>query len=316
MNKGRPLGRNGPLSMNEGRLSEDEGPFWDSHRIGSSTHVWRTGQASPSGAAARVAGRVERNRSARKWCAGWAAGYSRASMNKAKVALRYFPVLGRAQAIRHALWDAGVDFDDWRVTIADWPEHRETRAIAGPHRSLPTLTWDAALVSETLPIASFVARRLGQCDSLDDEAVAAREAICSACYLDVVARLADVIRADVTYGGDLRRSLAAVAPRTLQKLGFVDRQIPESGWIGGDQPVVADFFATEAFEVVRYVLGPARDSLLGERFPRLDARARSMRSRPKLATAWRDRPQRFTARPDEDVVIAQLRAVDLSSAGL
>jgi glutathione S-transferase len=237
-------------------------------------------------------------------------------MNKAKVALRYFPVLGRAQAIRHALWDAGVDFEDWRVTVADWPGHRENPAIAGPHRGLPTLTWDTALVSETLPIASFVARRLGQCEGMDEEAVAAREAICSCCYLDVLVRFADVIRADVTYGGDLGRSLATVAPRILQKLGFVDRQIPENGWIGGDQPVVADFFATEAFEVARYVLGPARDSVLVERLPRLGARATSIRSRPKLAAAWRERPQRFTARADEDVVIARLRAVDLSPAGL
>jgi glutathione S-transferase len=237
-------------------------------------------------------------------------------MNKAKVALRYFPVLGRAQAIRHALWDAGVDFEDLRVTVADWSAHRENPAIAGPHRSLPTLTWDTALVAETLPIANFIARRLGQCEGMDEEAIAAREAICSSCYLDVVTRFSDVIRADVTYGGDLGRSLATLAPRILQKIGFVDRQIPENGWLGGDEPVVADFFATEAFEVTRYVLGPARDSVLIERFPRLGARARSMRSRPKLAAAWRDRPQRFTARGDEDVVIAQLRAVDLSSAGL
>jgi glutathione S-transferase len=237
-------------------------------------------------------------------------------MNKAKVVLRYFPVLGRAQAIRHALCDADVDFEDWRVTAAEWPGHRENPAIAGPHRSLPTLTWDTALVSETLPIANFVARRLGQCDGVDEEAIAAREAIGSCCYLDVLGRFVDVIRADLTYGGDPGRSLATVVPRILQKMGFVDRQIPENGWLGGDQPVVADFFATEAFEVARHVLGPARDGVLFERLPRLAARARSMRSRPKLAAAWRERPQRFTGRADEDVVIAQLRAVDLSSAGL
>jgi glutathione S-transferase len=244
------------------------------------------------------------------------AGYPRALMNNAQVALRYFPVLGRAQAIRHALWDAGVDFEDCRVTLADWPGHREDPGIAGPHRGLPTLTWDTALVSETLPIASFVARRLGQCEGMDEGAVAARESICSCCYLDVLVRFVEVIRADVLYGGDPGRSLGTLAPRILQKIGSVDRQIPENGWIGGDQPVVADFFATEAFEVARYVLGPDRDGALVERFPRLSARARSMRSRPRLAAAWSQRPQRFTARADEDVVVAHLHTVDLSAVGL
>jgi glutathione S-transferase len=234
-------------------------------------------------------------------------------MNKAKVTLRYFSVLGRAQALRHALWDAGVDFEDWRVT--DWSTQRENPAVGGPYRSLPTLTWDTVLVAEGLPIASFLARRLGHCDGIDEGVIAAREAICSCCYLDVMMRFADLVRADMTYGGDLGRALATVAPRILQKMGFVDRQIPDRGWIGGDQPVVADFFAAEAFEAARYVLGPARERVLVERFPRLSACAQSMRSRPTLAAAWRERPQRFTGRADEDVVLAQWRTVDLSSAG-
>ncbi|MDP9003014.1 MAG: hypothetical protein M3O46_23220 [Myxococcota bacterium] len=40
------------------------------------------------------------------------------------------------------------------------------------------------------------------------------------------------------------------ATRIMQKMDLVDAQIPETLWIGGDGPVVADFFATEAFEVM------------------------------------------------------------------
>jgi glutathione S-transferase len=237
-------------------------------------------------------------------------------MNQGQVILRYFPVRGRAQALRHALWDAGVDFEDWHVTLADWPAHRDDPAIGGPHHSLPTLTWGAALVSEALPIASFVARRLGQCDGVDEEVVARRDAIASCSYLDVVLRFADLIRADVTYAGDLGRSMATVAPRILQKMTFLDRQVPEEGWIGGGRPVVADFFVAEAFETARDILGPARDGALVARYPHLEALARSVRNRPRLAAAWRERPLRLTARPDEEVVVERLRAVDLSPAGL
>jgi glutathione S-transferase len=237
-------------------------------------------------------------------------------MSKGTVVLRYFSVRGRAQMIRHALCDAGVEFDDWRVSLADWPKHRDDRAVAGPYRALPTLAWDDARVSETLPIASFIAKRLGQCSALDDEEIAHRDAICSSCYLDFVRPFADVIRADVTFFGDIERSLAALAPRVLQKMKFIDELIPPSGWIGGDQPVVADFFAAEAFEVARYVLGAGRDRILNERFPRLGRMAESVRGRPNLAAAWRDRPARFTARPDEDVIVERLHAVDLSSLDL
>jgi hypothetical protein len=75
------------------------------------------------------------------------------------------------------------------------------------------------------------------------------------CYLDVIVRLSDVIRADVHYAGDPARSLLTLAPRILQKMTFVDRQIPQDGCLGGDRPVVADFFAAEAFDVARYVFG-------------------------------------------------------------
>jgi glutathione S-transferase len=238
-------------------------------------------------------------------------------MTGGRVVLRYFPVLGRAQALRHALADAGIAFEDVRVPPAEWAHVRQDPAFAGRYRALPTLSWGDATVSETLPIAFFLARHLGEYARLSDEAIAAREAACSSSYIDVILRLADVIYADLLYpGADPGRSFAAIASRIVQKLELLDAQMPHGAWIGGDTPAVADFFVIEAFESTRYFLGPARDARLRERLPRLGRLADALRERPRLFAAMKSRPARFTARPDEDRVIEALRAVDLGSAGL
>jgi glutathione S-transferase len=238
-------------------------------------------------------------------------------MTDARIVLRYFPVRGRAQPLRHSLLDAGVAFEDVRVPLADWAQYRQDPSLSGPYRSLPTLSWAGVVVAETLPIASFIARRLGQYDGSSDETIAHQEGLCSVCQLDVLHRLADIIRADLYFpGSDCGRAFAVFAPRILQKVDFLERQVPATGWIGGESPVVADFFVAETFELLRYVFGSTRDPALSDRFPRLAARARSVRERPRIGSALESRLPRFTARADEDRVLEQLHAVDLSSIGL
>ena len=78
-------------------------------------------------------------------------------MTSEAVVLRYFPVLGRAQSLRHALADRQIAFEDVRVARADWARVREDTAFSGLFRALPTLSWGNIQVSETLAIASFIA---------------------------------------------------------------------------------------------------------------------------------------------------------------
>jgi glutathione S-transferase len=237
-------------------------------------------------------------------------------MTDGPVVLRYFAVRGRAQALRHSLRDAGVAFEDVRVPTADWPRYREDPSIAGPYRSLPTLSWAGVVISEALPIASFIARRLGQCEDSSDDVIVRREGMCSMSYIDILQRLVDIIRADQLFpGADCGRAFANLAPRILQKVECLEKQIPVTGWVGGATPVVADFFVAEAFDVLRYVLGPRRGVALAERFPRLSALAGAVSERPRVA-AIDDRPARFTGRSDEDRVLEQIGATDLSSIGL
>jgi glutathione S-transferase len=228
------------------------------------------------------------------------------------IALRYFPVVGRAQPLRHALADAAVAFDDVRIPLSQWPERREDPGFAGPYRGLPTLSWGPAIVAETLPIASFLARRLGHYDGLDDAAVAGLEAVCSNCYIEVTLRTGELIWAELLYPGfDLASALPLHVGRMLEKLERLDTQAPDAGWFGSNQPVMADFFAAEAVEALRYVLGPARETAVRARLPRLVALAQRVQARPALATAWTSRPAQFTAHPEESAVVERLRAVAL-----
>jgi len=70
---------------------------------------------------------------------------------------------------------------------------------------------------------------------------------------------------------------------------------------------MADFFAAESVECLSYLLG--EPEALGQRLPRLVSLNRRLRERPALAAAFLARPARFTARPDEEAVIARLRAL-------
>lgn len=236
------------------------------------------------------------------------------------VVLRYFDAQGRAQPLRNALSDAGISFDDLRVTLATWPPHREDPGFGGLFAALPTLTWDGETVSETLSIASYIARQLGQYDGLAAVEIAKYEAVVSCAYLDVVRSLADVLWAPLLYPG---ADVATVTPRKLDwslgKLARLSTLLPDDSgapWLGGSRPVVADFFLGEAVEVTRYLLGPSRDGLLQQRIPRAFAHAERLRARSSLATAWGARPARFTANPEEPASVARIRGYDLTNIGL
>jgi glutathione S-transferase len=205
-----------------------------------------------------------------------------ADLSDARVVLRYFETRGRAQPLRHALAAGGVAFEDVRMSLAEWPSHKGDTTFAGSYGALPTLTWDGLLVAEALPIASFVARRLGHYRDLGDDAITRFEGVCSACYVDVMVRAGELLYADLLYpGADLTRTFTFLVGGMAAKLAGVE-SIPAPGaWVGGASPVVADFFAAEAFELMSYLLGPDRRPTLREA-PQAHDTCRS-RARPPRA---------------------------------
>jgi glutathione S-transferase len=233
------------------------------------------------------------------------------------VVLRYFACVGRAQPLRHALSDSAVPFSEVRVEREPWSENRDDPGYGGMFRSLPTLTWGNQTLSETLPIASFIAKKLGHYDGLYDFAIAQLEAVSSNCYLEGLVRVYDIITLESVYpGADLQRILPRMIMGLLDKLDPVDDVVPEMGWLGGERPALADYFAAEAYEAKRYLLGPARERWLKARLPSLAGLAERIKQRPAIAEAWKQRPATFTSNPNERAIIEKIRAVDLSSIGL
>lgn len=231
------------------------------------------------------------------------------------VTLRYFAVVGRGQPLRHALADAGVPFEDVRITLRDWPAVKDDMGQAGPYRALPALTWGDTTIAETLAIAGFLSRELGHYAGLTNTRIAELEGVASTAYLDVSGRFGEMIWSEVMHPGiDPRAAFARTLPRVAQKLASLDARTPP-GWFRGQEPGLADFFAAEAFETFRYVLGPEYEARVVARFPRLADLAARVRERPRLAAVFESRPACFTARPDEPDALAVRRKADLSSAG-
>lgn len=237
-------------------------------------------------------------------------------MQPPAVTLRYFSVLGRAQALRAALVDAGVAFEDRHVALAEWAALGTDPAFGGPYQGLPTLTWNEITLGEALPIASFLSRQLGEYEGCADAEIARREGISSNCYIEVLLRVGELIWAGAVYpGADPRRALAVYAPRVLHKLAAVEAQLT-GAWLCGPRPGLADFFAGESLAALRKLLGPERDARLRSQLPRLFEHSGALARRPNLERSPPPRPANFTSHPDEPAILALLTSADLEAVGL
>jgi glutathione S-transferase len=229
-----------------------------------------------------------------------------------QVILRYFSCRGRAQPLRDALSDAGVAFDD--VQITDWRARPQPPEIAGLFGSLPTLTWGDVDACETLPMARLIGERLGHTRGLSERRVVELEAACSAMLTDVLVPIAHAIWSDLLFpGSDAKGVTARQSPRWRSKLARAAALLPrDRPFLGGEAPVIADFFLFEAFDTLGMLLGPALAPRLERELPRLTRLARDLLARPRVASVYAARPPRFTGRPDEPQVLARLHAGDPS----
>jgi glutathione S-transferase len=92
----------------------------------------------------------------------------------------------------------------------------------------------------------------------------------------------------------------------VAKLEGLDAQAPE-GFFGGERPVMADFFAAEGLQALHHLLGASRAEAIGQRLPRLTSLSHRIDDRPAIMRV--QRPDRFTARPDEPAVLERLRSL-------
>jgi hypothetical protein len=227
----------------------------------------------------------------------------------AEISLRYFDCRGRAEPIRHLLRDRGVAFEDVREPIDDVrrsiAELGKNPGLAAPYGLLPVLDWDGFRVTQTLPIANFVARELGLHSGFASRALARLEGIASAAYCELTSSLPDIVWSPLwcknePFEAVLERvsRLPSSFPRRLEPV-LAERD----AWFGGADPAPADFFVFEGLS--------AWCALLGE--PYLEA----IRKQPKLFAWWGRARERvhsaslqetpFTASPFEAQLFARAR---------
>jgi hypothetical protein len=234
-----------------------------------------------------------------------------------RVVLQYFDVQGRGQVLRNALTDAGVDFEDVRIRLEDWPTLKHDPDVSGPFSVVPTLRWSQSILGEVLPIAGFLGRQLGHYDGLDDAGIARLDAVNSSCYLDVLGRLIDLLWADIRYPGvDLGRAALLPISRAVDRLARISKMIPPSGWFGEKAPNLADYFCAEALQAARHVLGPDREAGLRAQMPRLFDHSEAIMDRVGFRRAREKQPIHFTASGSEASALDRLRTLDLGSIGL
>merc|ERR1712080_485992 len=79
------------------------------------------------------------------------------------VKLVYFELEGRAELTRFLLRAGNIDFEDCRISLSDWPQHKANF----PFGQLPVLYWDGEELAQAPAIARFVARKVGLAGQAD-----------------------------------------------------------------------------------------------------------------------------------------------------
>jgi glutathione S-transferase len=236
---------------------------------------------------------------------------SQATVQAPRIVLRYFDCRGRAQPLRDALADAELPFVDERIPIgSEWRELKETEA-GGPFGCLPVLEWGDDVVSQTLPLASYLARRLGHYDGLDAMQVARLEMVSSSALLDIVFEGALMLWFASRAGPEGEEATFQLhEARIAHKLERLERLLARepATYFGGQSPAIADFFVFEALDMTRLLFGERLERHL-ETWPRLAEASRALLARPAFARYLADvgRPDRLTGSPNEHDMRERLR---------
>jgi hypothetical protein len=241
-------------------------------------------------------------------------------MDAPKITLRYFDARGRAQFLRAYFSFRGVDFQDERVPLdpdfSRWLAVRSDRSLTGPMQRLPVLHYDDDLIPETLVIAGFAHRRIGDAEKLSESENLQHDVLLSSVYVDLMLPTGTLIWADLIYRGV---DLPALSRSTLERLDrtlvALDRMLGEWNWTERTQqrPVtLADCLLWEVLDQAATVFGP---HLALENKPELHRFYAQHPGRERFEELLAAQPCQITGRPGEREAIANIQAL-LAEAGI
>jgi glutathione S-transferase len=189
-----------------------------------------------------------------------------------------------------------------------WREVKEDPARGGAFATLPVLDWDGFVLGETLPIAGYLARRLGIHEGRTDEQLALLENVTAAAYLNVLALVSDLLAPFPTPGDDQWPGfLDAFIEEMPVRVARFERAM-DAPYFGGDRPAVPDYFVFEGIQMWRELLGAPVEQTLS-RCPRLRALLAALAQRPGIAAhlASGQHQPTITASPQEPAIRERLR---------
>jgi glutathione S-transferase len=189
-----------------------------------------------------------------------------------KPLLTYFAVRGRAEVVRVMLEDVGVEYDERRITMEEWPTVKPTLMFG----QLPTYRDGDVFIDQSHAIYRYLARKHDlygddehgriRCDIVEEAFVDAQNNIGTFCWRP------DFAQARAGYE---ETQLPALMEK-LQKLFDLNRS--GSGWWVGERISYVDFLAWHFLEYVR-----ALSPMNLHRFERLKAAKLKLESRPRIA---------------------------------
>ncbi len=199
--------------------------------------------------------------------------------------LIYFDTQGRAEIIRFIFAQAGVPYEDKRLTQEEWQQLKPST----PYGTVPVLEVDGKQLSGTTPIVRFLAERYGLAGSNDFENAD-------------IAGIGDVV-------GDLAQHAIRIffeqdeARKCELKKEFIETHVPRYlgalqkrasgnncyyGWIWGPKVTYADLSIYLMLEQVLISTTLVPDVL--DRYPALKKLHDSVEALPNIAKWLKDRP--------------------------
>ena len=228
------------------------------------------------------------------------------------ITLSYFHARGRGQFIRAFLLVRGIDFVDERIRLdnfENWYAIRDDRSRTGPLKKLPVLEHKGRLIPETLVIAAYLHRELGDRELFDDELNLRHDVLASTCYVDLMMPLGTLIWASLLFGApDITTPAKNTLERFKRTLAALDTTLTEWRWADtmAERPVtVADCLLWEELDQAATVFGP---HLSFAEFPALANFRDRHPARETFQTLLAENPCQLTGRPGEAEEIARIRA--------
>ena len=228
------------------------------------------------------------------------------------ITLRYFHARGRAQFIRAFLLVRGVDFVDERIKLDNfdnWYAIRDDRTRTGPMQKLPVLEHKGRLIPETLVIAAYLHREIGDREQLDEDLNLRHDVLASTSYVDLMMPLGTLIWASLLLGApDITTPAKNTLERIKRTLTVLDKTLAEWRWVEtvGERPVtVADCLLWEELDQAATVFGP---HLSFADFPALARFRDEHPARGTFTARLAENPCQLTGRPGEAEEIARIRA--------